>query len=240
VTLTVAVVVIGGGIAAGVGLTRGGGTHHDRAAAGPPSPASSAEAANTAAPSPQPSPAAVDPLVYLSTAAKDTAPLSEKVFFPAVIPHTPWTRIAANATPNCASAVSPALAADLKAQSCKAVYRATYRSGSTAVTVGVAVFGDSGQAALAKRNARAGNVDPLYAKGTPPFCKAVTCRMTVNALGRYAYFTVAGYTTGKPVPATDKEALNAGDSAATLVFDDLAARARAAAEARGSAAGGRG
>jgi hypothetical protein len=221
-------VVVGGGIAAAAALTGGDSGHTTASASSPPPGASSASAQPSGD---APSPAAVNPLDYLSTAEKDTAPLSQGAFFPAAIPGGPLARVAAD-TSDCASAVSPALAADLKAHSCRTAYRATYKAGSTAVTVGVAVFDNGTQAAQAKQNARAGNVNPLYAKGTPPFCKAVTCRMTVNALGRYAYFTVAGYTDGKPVPPSDKQALDAGGSAAKLVFDDLAARARQAAAAK--------
>jgi len=245
-TVTALVVVVGGGVALAVGHSSGGGTGHATAGAG----ASAAASASTGAPpagsaggaadgaAPPASPSPVDPLFYLENATTDTAPLSAATFFgrPSVTVsgHT-YTRATTATTRACAAAVSPALAAQLTAQHCLTVYRATYLAGGakggTAVTVGVAVFGNATQASAVRQNAKVGNVDPLYGKGVPVFCKAVTCRMSINALGRYAYFTVAGYTNGKPVPPKDTTALAAATDGANLVYDVLASRARVAAAA---------
>jgi hypothetical protein len=94
------------------------------------------------------------------------------------------------------------------------------------VTVGVAVFDSAAQAAAVKQQAGGGNLEPLSGGKLPAFCHAVACRLTVNAFGRYAYFTVAGYTTGKPVPEADTAALAAGTDIGAMAFENLAARAR--------------
>jgi hypothetical protein len=133
--------------------------------------------------------------------------------------------------------VTPPLATTLVAAGCHQVFRATYVNGTTAVTVGVAVFDTAAAADAVKKQATTGNLDPLFGGPLPAFCHAVACRLTVNAFGRYAYFTVAGYTTGKPVPPQDTSALAAGTDMGTMTFENLATRARTAAAAAGGGAG---
>ena len=92
------------------------------------------------------------------------------------------------------------------------------------MTVGVAVFDSAAQARAVKQQAT-GNLLPLSGGGLPVFCRMAVCRLTTNAVGRYAYFTVAGYTDGKPVPADDTSAYAATTAMNQLVFDALLARA---------------
>ena len=176
---------------------------------------------------PQPTAAAPDPLTLVSAAGTDTAPLSTVTLFPGksvtVHGHS-YTRALTTAS-GCAVAATPALAAVLAKNGCLQLFRATYSAGTTAVTVGVAVFDTAAQATAVKQQA-AGNLVPLAGGGLPAFCRAVSCRLSVNAFGRYAYFTVAGYTTGKPVPAKDTSALAAGTDIGAMAFQNLATRAR--------------
>jgi hypothetical protein len=169
-----------------------------------------------------------DPVTLISDAGTDTAPLSTATLFPGksvtVHGHS-YTRVLTTASA-CSAAATPPLAAVLAKDGCRRVFRATYRAGTTAVTVGVAVFDTAAQAAAVKQQATGGNLVPLAGGPLPAFCHAVPCRLSVNAFGRYAYFNVAGYTTGKPVLASDTSALAAGTDMGAMAFQNLADRAR--------------
>jgi hypothetical protein len=176
---------------------------------------------------PSTAPVAVSPITLLSSAATDPAPLDPSGLFPGPafrFDNQSYTRALTTGS-GCASAATPSLAAVLARNGCRTVLRATYADGTTAVTVGVAVF-DSAAAARAVKQQATGNLLPLTGGGLPSFCRMVVCRLTANAVGRYAYFTVAGYTTGKPVPADDTSAYAAGAAMDQLTFDGLLARAR--------------
>ncbi|MBC3843871.1 hypothetical protein GXW82_37655 [Streptacidiphilus sp. 4-A2] len=171
---------------------------------------------------------ATAPIALLSSAATDGAPLDAAVFFPpgpVGYQQQSYTRALTTAS-DCAAAFTPPLAAVLARNGCRTVLRASYRDGTTAVTVGVAVFDSAAAAHAVEQQASGGNLLPLTGGGLPGFCHGVPCRLTVDAVGRYAYFTVAGYTTGKPVPADDTSAYAAGAAMDQLVFDGLVARAR--------------
>ena len=179
-------------------------------------------------------PATVDPVTLLAAAATDTAPLSAVTLFPGksvTVANHSYTQALTTASA-CAPAVTPNLAAVLTRNSCRKVFRASYVTGTTAVTVGVSVFDSAAQAAAVKAQVTAGNLEPLSGGSLPAFCHAVACRLSVNAYGRYAYFTVAGYTTGKAVPAADTSALAAGTDMGRMVFENLLARAQQEAGAK--------
>ncbi|MEY9962330.1 hypothetical protein ABIA33_000351 [Streptacidiphilus sp. MAP12-16] len=190
-----------------------------------PSPSASSLPSASAKPSAVP----LDPLVVISNASTDTAPLTLTTLFPGrmvtVSAHS-YTQ-ALTVASACAPAATAPLAAVLVRNGCHQVFRATYGSGTTAATVGVAVFDTAAQANAVKQQAIAGNLEPLSGGAVPVFCHAVACRLSVNAFGRYAYFTVAGYTTGKPVPPADTAAMTAGTDMGRMVFENLATRARA-------------
>ncbi|QMU79311.1 hypothetical protein GXW83_29990 [Streptacidiphilus sp. PB12-B1b] len=193
-------------------------------------------APTTAAPStsdePSTTPSPTSLVALLSSAATDRAPITAAGFFPGrtvSLNHRSYTR-AATADSGCAAAASQALAAVLTRNGCREVLRATYTTGTTAVTVGVAVFDDAAQAAAVRQQA-AGNLTSLPGGGVAAFCRGVVCRLSVNAVGRYAYFTVAGYTSGKPVPADDTAAFDAGNDMNQVVLTDLGTRAGAEAAA---------
>jgi hypothetical protein len=240
-TAVIAAVVFGGGAALAVSALTGGDRHNAGTSAST-APSSSATAPAgpplDGTPSTTAGGASTDPLTYLGNAATDTAPLSDQALFPqqtVTVNGRTYTRDLTDATANCGSpdiAASP-LNTVLSKNGCRAVYRATYTSGGTAVTVGVAVFDTSGQADTARQQATSGNLESLYGGKTPKFCRMVACRLTTNVVGRYVYLTVAGYTNGKAVPANDTTALAAGDDTSAAVFGVLTQRAQAAASHAG-------
>ena len=191
-------------------------------------PATAPPVTTAPAPTPTQAPTPVDPVLLVSAAGTDTAPLSAVTLFPGksvtVHGHS-YTRALTTAS-DCSAAATPPLAAVLAENGCRQVFRASYRAGTTAVTVGVAVFDTAAQAAAVKQQ-WVPNLAPLAGGGLPAFCHAVPCRLSVNSFGRYAYFTVAGYTTGEPVPASDTKALAAGTDMAALAFRNLVTRATA-------------
>ena len=185
----------------------------------------------------QPPPA--NPITLLSGAGTDSAPLDAAELFAGrtfAFDKQSYTR-ALTTDSACSAAATPSLAAVLAHNGCRTVLRATYADGTTAVTVGVAVFDNAAQARAVKQQTT-GNLLPLSGGGLPSFCRLVVCRLTTNAVGRYAYFTVAGYTDGKPVPASDTTAYTAGAAMNQLAFDGLLARAQSeAAKAAPASAG---
>ncbi|MFF4379413.1 hypothetical protein [Kitasatospora sp. NPDC001547] len=113
-------------------------------------------------------------------------------------------------------------------QGCQQVLRATYVSGESAVTVGVAVFDHKIQAETATKNF-AGQLKGAPAAGSPAFCAAAGCTGTHNSLGRYAYFTVEGSAKGGNAP--DATATAAASGFAEHVKGQLLKRAKAASSA---------
>ena len=231
-------------VAVCVALLTSSSTPKQRAAAAPPTPApatpSSAPGTPSTAPTPSVSdappanPSPISPVALLSSTTTDPAPVTAAGFFPGStvsIQNRSYTR-ALTAASGCSAAATPPLAAVLAKNGCREVVRATYSTGTTAVTVGIAVFDSAAQADAAFRGATVGNLAPLPGGGLPPFCRGVVCRLTGNTVGRYVYFTVAGYTTGKPVPASDTSAYAAGNDMEQVVLTNLASRARAEAAPR--------
>ncbi|WP_377270852.1 hypothetical protein [Peterkaempfera sp. SMS 1(5)a] len=223
-----AVLVVGGIVAAALGVF-GSKSGPEAGPSTSPSPT-----ASVTKPSPKPStppPPPVDPLTIISSAGKDTAPLNTRTLFPDVqvpINGTVYTRDGSpNATGNCAKAGSSGLGEVFATHKCRAVYRATYVSKGIAVTVGIVVFDDSTQAqAVAKVNT--GNIFSLY-RNIKAFCRNVQCLSSQASAGRYAYFTIGGYTNGKPVPKGDKKVQKASRDIATLARNTLYQRGRLAA-----------
>ncbi len=201
------------------------------APASPANPTTPAATPSTLPPSTAP---AANPIALLSSAATDAEPLDAATFFAGptfAFDKQSYTRVLTTDSV-CAPAATPQLAAVLARNGCRMVLRASYSDGTTAVTVGVAVFDSAAQARAVKQQAT-GILLPLTGHGLPSFCRMVVCRLTTNAVGRYAYFTVAGYTDGKPVPADDTSAYNAGSAMDQLAFDGLLARAQREAASAG-------
>ncbi|WP_354643142.1 hypothetical protein [Kitasatospora camelliae] len=204
------------------------------ASAGPSATASSgasarpgASARGTAAAQPPGSAAAVppDPLTVISSASTDTAPISTAALFPArtlSVDGKTWTKVTEGSAATCWQATTGGLGDVLTAQGCRGLHRATYTSGNSAVTVGVAVLDDKARADAAAAGHR-GQVQGLVTAGSIAFCTSAGCENTHGAVGRYGYYTVSG--TVKPGGTTpDAAATAAGPDFANLVRNQLLAR----------------
>jgi hypothetical protein len=199
----------------------------------PDIPSESAATVPSFAPTSAPPP--LDPMDFISSAKKDTAPISADTLFPG-----PQVTVGANvyrrgptaSTTKCASAVQGTLPAVLTKNGCTRVIRATYSKDGVAVTVGVALFDTDAKATKAKQEANSKSIlTSLTGKGVPTFCRTTICRSTTNSYGRYAYFTLAGFTNGKDVTAKDAKVFTAGDDLAEFTFRQIRQRGEAQASA---------
>ncbi|CCB76318.1 MULTISPECIES: hypothetical protein [Streptomycetaceae] len=218
-----AAVVIGAVVATAVIVTG-----HKRPAPGPTlarptTPAQPTPSFSDVTPPPPP-----NPLTIISSAKKDTAPLTPDGLFAGArldFKGRAYTRTATDATDTCYTLTSGGLGDVLAHNGCRELLRATYTRDGVAVTVGVAVF-DSGAAADRAKNDYQGYVQPLAGGGTPAFCHATACQTTANAVGRYAYFTIAGLTDGHPVTADDPQTKGAAADVAAFAFNRIVQRGR--------------
>jgi hypothetical protein len=196
-------------------------------------PSESSAAEPTFAPTSAPPP--LDPKDFISSAKKDTAPLSPESLFPGTrltMGETVYKKVAKASTTNCASAVQGTLDKVLTDNGCSRVMRVTYAKDGVAVTVGVALFDTEADAAKAKKDADAKSiVTSLPGKGVETFCRTAICRSTTNSYGRYAYFTVAGFNSGKDVTEKDSAVFTTGDDLAEFTFRQIRRRGEAQASA---------
>lgn len=199
----------------------------------PDIPSQSAATVPSFAPTSAPPP--LDPMDFISSAKKDTAPVSADTLFPGTqltVGTNIYKRGPAASTTNCASAAQGTLPAVLTKNGCTRVLRATYTKDGVAVTVGVALFDTAAQATKVKQEAgNKSNIASLTGKGVPAFCRAKICRRTTNSYGRYAYFTLSGFTNGKDVTTKDTKVFTAGDDLAEFTFRQIRRRGEAQAAA---------
>ncbi|WFB86377.1 MULTISPECIES: hypothetical protein [Streptomyces] len=231
-----ATVAIAGAVA--VAVVSAGGS--DQASNGPASQLPSAAdipSASATDPSfaPTSAPPPLDPKDFVSSAKKDKAPLSPDLLFPGTqltMGETVYKKGPTADTRTCGSAVQGTLPKVLDTNKCTRLIRVTYTQGDTAVTVGVAVFDEEAQAAKAKKDADEKSiVRSLSGGGVKSFCTGAVCRSTTNSYGRYAYFTVAGFTGGKDVTEKSTEVFRAGDDLAEFAFQQIRRRGQAQASA---------
>ncbi|NLU66915.1 hypothetical protein HCC30_06465 [Streptomyces sp. HNM0574] len=152
------------------------------------------------------------PRDFIATAERDKAPLTQESLFPgdkATINGRAYKKGAVSAAKKCASGAHSGLGPVLTKNGCDGLYRATFTREDLAVTVGIAVFDDAETATKVKSQYKP-NLKALPGNGVPDFCRTVSCRTTVNSLGRYAYFTISGRTDGKESTEQDKAATRAG------------------------------
>ncbi|MFF1507730.1 hypothetical protein [Streptomyces sp. NPDC058326] len=204
-----------------------------------------ATASPTGSPTPEPTfssvapPPPPNPKDYISDPKKDKAPLSAEGLFPGkklTMDKRPYRKGATSATTNCAAVTQGGLGAVLKKNGCQRVLRATYVKDGVAITVGVAVF-PSEAAALKAKDQATGGIAPLAGAGVKEFCRATVCLRRSNAIGRYAYFTQAGFLDGKKVTTADKPVFRASDDLGTFAFNQIYARGKAQASAAANAPG---
>jgi hypothetical protein len=196
---------------------------------------------------PEPSFSSVAPLPpanpkdFISSEKKDTAPLSAETLFPGkklAMGDRVYVRGATARTGNCAAVTQGALGSVLESNGCNQVFRATYIKDGIAVTVGVATFKNEAKAKKAVQQA-SGSIRPLLGAGIPTFCKGgPVCRNTYNSYGRYAYFTITGYTKAKSVTKGDTKAFQTGDDIGEFTFRQIVRRGEAQASAAATAPAG--
>lgn len=184
---------------------------------------------------PTSAPPPLDPKDFIASAQKDKAPLSPDLLFPGTqltMGETVYKKGPTADTTNCASAAKATLPKVLTDNGCTRLIRVTYTEDKVAVTVGVAVFGTEAQATRAKQQAdKRSIVKSLSGGGVKDFCVGAVCRSTTNSYGRYAYFTLAGFTDGKDVTTKDKTVFATGDDLQEFTFRQIRRRGEAQASA---------
>nr|WSY52465.1 hypothetical protein OG999_21670 [Streptomyces sp. NBC_00886] len=212
----------------------------DSASGGPTNlPASASLPSGTGATSPSfaptTAPPPLDPKDFISSKAKDTAPLSAEILFPGTqltMGSTVYKKGPTADTTNCASVAQASLPKILTANGCTRLMRVTYVKDDVAVTVGVAVFDSEARATKVKGQAdKKSIIKSLSGKGVKTFCDGAICRTTTNSYGRYAYFTIAGFNSGKDVTTKDTKVFTVGDDLAEFAFRQLGRRGEAQASA---------
>ncbi|MEE1756027.1 hypothetical protein [Streptomyces sp. SP18CS02] len=181
-----------------------------------------------------------NPKDFISSAQKDKAPLSPESLFPGkklTMGDRVYLKGAISSTTDCASVTQGGLGGVLSKHGCERVIRATYQKDGVAITVGVALFDTEASAVKAKEQA-AGGIAPLAGAGVGDFCRATVCLRRANSLGRYAYFTQAGWSSGKKVTTGDELVFKTSDDLGTFTFNQVYARGRAQASAAATAPAG--
>ncbi|MDX3243853.1 MULTISPECIES: hypothetical protein [unclassified Streptomyces] len=194
-----------------------------------PSASTTPSFAPTSAPPP------LDPKEFVASKAKDTAPNGPDLLFPgtqltmgsAVYKKGPKADSA-----TCATGAAGTLGKVLTDNGCTRMMRVTYTKDGLAVTVGVAVFDTEAQALKVKSQSDAKSiVKALTGGAVKAFCNGAVCRSTTNSYGRYAYFTITGFTNGKDVTTKDTAAFTTGDDLAEFAFQRIRQRGEAQASA---------
>ncbi len=168
------------------------------------------------------------PRDFVSDAKRDKAPLSVGTLYPSSsvkVNGRPYKRTSTDTSKDCADAAHAGLGPVLSKNGCESLFRATYTHRGLAVTVGIAVFDDAKTAAKVKQQYKP-NLVALKGGGVPDFCRTVTCRTTANSFGRYAYFTIAGRTNGKPSTSADAKAEQAGRDGSTYAYARILKRGK--------------
>ncbi|WP_457460738.1 hypothetical protein [Streptomyces sp. TE5632] len=232
----IATVAIGTAVAVAVVSANGG----NQAAGGPSSqvPATADLPSPTGAvPSfaPTSAPPPLDPKDFISDVKKDRAPLAPDVLFPGTqltMGETVYKKGPTADTRDCASAAKATLPKVLTDNGCSRLLRVTYTKDDVAVTVGVAVFDTEAQAVKAKQQADTRSIiKSLAGGGVKEFCDGAVCRSTTNSHGRYAYFTLSGFTSAKDVTEQDKAVFSTGNDLAEFTFRQIRRRGEAQASA---------
>lgn len=184
---------------------------------------------------PTSAPPPLDPKDFVSSVQKDRAPLGPDVLFPGTqltMGDTVYKKGPTADTRDCASAAKATLPKALTDNECSRLLRVTYTRDGVAVTVGVAVFDTEAQAAGAKRQADSKSiVKSLAGGGVEGFCDGAVCRSTTNSYGRYAYFTLSGFTDARDVTEQDTAVFSTGDDLAEFTFRQIRRRGETQASA---------
>ncbi|GAA4819892.1 hypothetical protein [Streptomyces ziwulingensis] len=231
-----ATVAVAAAVAVAVVSTNGSNSASDSPSARLPSTAD-IPSATSGAPSfaPTSAPPPLDPKDFVASAKKDKAPLGPDTLFPGTqltMGETVYRKGPTADTLTCSSAARRTLPKVLTDNGCTRLIRVTYTKDDIAVTVGVAVFDTEAQATAAKSQADTkSSVKSLSGGGVGAFCAGAVCRTTTNAYGRYAYFTVAGFTSAKNVTEQDTAVFRTGDDLGEFAFRQIRRRGEAQASA---------
>ncbi|AZQ36795.1 hypothetical protein EJ357_27870 [Streptomyces cyaneochromogenes] len=185
---------------------------------------------------PTSAPPPLDPKDFISVKSKDTAPLGAQILFPGTqLPAggAVYKKGPTDDTKSCSAAAKGGLPKILTDNDCTRLLRASYLDGGTAVTVGVAVFDTEAQAtkAASKVNPQKDFIRSLSGQGVKGFCNSTVCLMTANSYGRYAYFTITGFTSGKDVTNKDTEVYRTSNNLKDYTFNQIRRRGEAQASA---------
>ncbi|GHB44466.1 hypothetical protein GCM10010377_39320 [Streptomyces viridiviolaceus] len=231
-----ATVAVAGAVAVAVVSANGSSEASDSPSSQLPSTADiPSETATVPSFAPTSAPPPLDPKDFVASNKKDKAPLGPDILFPGTqltMGETVYKKGPTADTRTCGSAAQGTLPKVLAASDCTRLIRVTYTKGDVAVTVGVAVFDTEAQAAKAKGQAdKKSIVRSLSGGGVKSFCEGAVCRSTTNSYGRYAYFTIAGFTNGKDVTTKATEVFRTGDDLAEFTFRQIRRRGEAQASA---------
>ncbi|MDC0765756.1 hypothetical protein [Streptomyces sp. HD] len=156
-------------------------------------------------------PPPLNPIDFISSKAKDTAPLGAQLLFPGTqltVGDAVYKKGATDDTKSCSAVTAGGLPKIVTDNGCTRFLRVSYVTGGTAATVGVAVFDTAAQASkvTGKVNTQKDSTRSLSGKGIKDFCTSAVCLSTANAYGRYVYFTITGFTNGKDMTEKDTAA----------------------------------
>jgi hypothetical protein len=228
---------IGGGALATIGIgaavamavvNANGGDEANRPTSSLPATADLPSASGTPSFAPTSAPPPLDPKEFISSKTKDKAANSPDLMFPGTqltMGSTVYKKGPTADSTNCTTGAQGTLPKVLTANGCTRVMRVTYTKDDVAVTVGVAVFDTEAQALKVKGQSDSKSiVKALTGGGVKAFCNGAICRSTTNSYGRYAYFTITGFTNGKDVTTKDTAVFAAGDDLAEFTFQQIRKR----------------
>ncbi|SMF15713.1 hypothetical protein SAMN02745830_01935 [Streptomyces sp. Amel2xC10] len=241
------VALIGGGVLATLGIgtavamavVSAGDDRAGRPSSSLPATADLPSASGTPSFAPTSAPPPLDPKDFVSSKAKDKAPISADLLFPGTqltMGSNVYKKGPTADSTKCDTGVQGSLPKVLAANDCTRLLRVTYTKGDIAVTVGVAIFDTEAQALKVKSQSDSKSiVKALTGSGIKAFCNGPVCRSTTNSFGRYAYFTITGFTDGKNVTTKDTAVFTAGDDLADSAFQQIRRRGEAQASAAAAA-----
>lgn len=171
-------------------------------------------------------PPPLDPKDFISSKSKDTAPLGAQILFPGTqltVGETVYKKGATDDTKSCSAATKGGLPKILTANDCTRFLRVAYVKDGIAATIGVAVFDTEAQAikVAGTVNTKTDIIRSLSGKGVKDHCTAAVCLSTVNAYGRYAYFTINGFTNGKDVTKKDTNVFQVSENLKSFTRDQI-------------------
>ncbi|MGI5377531.1 hypothetical protein ACQEV2_25475 [Streptomyces sp. CA-251387] len=181
-------------------------------------------------------PPPLDPMDFISSKGKDTAPLGAQILFPGkqlTAGDTVYKKGPTDDTKNCSAVTKGKLPKILTDNGCTRFLRVSYVKDGIAATIGVAVFDTAAQATKVAGtvNTKTDIIRSLSGQGVKDHCTSAVCLSTVNAYGRYAYFTINGFTNGTNVTKKDTSVFEVSENLKSFTRDQIYKRGAAQASA---------